>query len=356
MDEVSAGSSRAEPSEEQLKLFYPFYLDIDMTMAFAAALTGGVALELEDREREQAQSQAARKLSGGIRLFDVLNLGATRERSRSESSDVESRIVRRHTEASIFITLYDELRRSGRVESNPSPDVTPGQIVAMDTGPAMAPLRRIIDQVLRLLELNFPGLSPEEVAQPEVHPVKGGKQRSTIPAKVGGTSVRDSIPKELTQLRALFRSVLGDLDHSGMTDVVVRNEGGTSIVLTLDSRFVSEQALELLHTSQFTVIGKVTQVWKTDSEFVDLYRRSVLSLVPALGQSMGWFVLGLVGMMAAGINPTDVQKSVATALGLEMPEPDGSLPYEPRLGNDVQAAIPGLQGPAIQILPLAVCA
>lgn len=343
--------------DDDLKLFYPFYLDTDMTMAFAAALTGGVVLELEDREREQTQSQTARKLWGGIKLFDALNVSAGHERSQSESADSESRMVRRHTEASIFITLYDELRRNGRVALSIGPDLAPGQIVALEAGPAMAPLRRIVDQILRLLELNFPGLSAEgDSAQTTTNAsgTKGGQQRSRSGSKPGTGNPRNSQPKELVQLRTLFQSVLGDLDHSGMTDVVVRKEDATSIVVTLDNRFVTDQALELMHTSQFTVIGKVTQVWESNTDFVDLYRRSVLSLVPALGQSMGWLVLGPVGMMAAGINPMDVQKSVASSLGL--PAPEDSQPFEPRIGNDVQAALPGLQGPAIQILPLAVCA
>jgi len=221
---------RGAANDGDLELFYPFYLDIDMTMAFAAALTGSVALELEDREREQSQSQAARKLWGGIKLFDALNLGATRERSTSESSDSESRMVRRHTEASIFITLYDELRRKGRIAWTDGVDIAPGQIVAIEAGPAMAPLRRIVDQVLRLLDLSFPGLSAEDAApSTNVPATKAGQKRSKPAPR------RQSQPKELAQLRALFTSVLGDLDHSGMTDVVVRNEGATSIVLTLDN-------------------------------------------------------------------------------------------------------------------------
>jgi hypothetical protein len=56
--------------------------------------------------------------------------------------------------ASIFIALFDELRSSGRVKEDPSiGDIDAGDIVAVTMGPAVAPLRRVIDQVIRLLDM-----------------------------------------------------------------------------------------------------------------------------------------------------------------------------------------------------------
>jgi DNA-binding NarL/FixJ family response regulator len=40
-----------------------------------------------------------------------------------------------------------------------------------------------------------------------------------------------------------------------------------------------------LHTSRFTVVGKITEIWPDPGEVVNMYRRSVLSLVPELARS-----------------------------------------------------------------------
>lgn len=39
----------SKTSTASLDLLYPFYLDTDMSMAFAAALTGGVAMEVDSK-------------------------------------------------------------------------------------------------------------------------------------------------------------------------------------------------------------------------------------------------------------------------------------------------------------------
>ena len=46
-----SGTETSRPDDSELRnpidLLYPFYLDTDMSMAFAAAITGGVSLEEE---------------------------------------------------------------------------------------------------------------------------------------------------------------------------------------------------------------------------------------------------------------------------------------------------------------------
>ena len=45
-----------------LELLYPFYLDTDMSMAFAAALGDGVAIEREEVAHDDLESSALRNL------------------------------------------------------------------------------------------------------------------------------------------------------------------------------------------------------------------------------------------------------------------------------------------------------
>jgi hypothetical protein len=225
-----------------------------------------------------------------------------------------------------------------------------GQIVSIEVGPAMAPLLRVVDQILRLLEVTSP--EPEQ-APKQVKPAGSGQAKK--PGRITPPNAR-SVPAEedsVDSIRTLFRSLKGDLDFSGMTDIVVQRTDGPNVLLTLDNRFITDQALELLHTSTFRVIGKITQIWSDDTEVVNLYRRSVLSLVPSLPFAMGFLVMGMLGGMAAAIDVNKIQRETNEALGLETPE---QQPQELLIGNDFYAMLPGIMGPAVQILPLAVCA
>jgi hypothetical protein len=360
-----------------------------MSMAFAAALAGGVALEREDVERDTHESQAVRNLRGNLRLFGAfgpgaggVGAGASKETTEADQAASESRLVRHHTEASIFIALHDELRRTGRVGDDADASaLQTGDIVSLTVGPAVAPLRRIVDQFIRLIDVGAPLLGLGEETAGDRRP-SGHKA-----AKRASAESPDVAP--LRALRSLLVALQDDLDRSGMLDVVVAREDGPSVILTLDKRFVSDQSLELLHTSRFTVIGKVTQVWAESTDFVNLYRRSVISLVPALGQTVTWGMLALLSTLARSLDPAAAERAAYAAAGLtpggdspsaaaqsadrpgptddvEAEEagdgtdgdgPDESAEDEIMLGPEaIQALNPAVGGPAIQILPLAICA
>jgi hypothetical protein len=112
---VENPDGQASPAE----LLYPFYLDVDMSMAFAAAVAGGVAPEEELVDRNAQTTEAVKKLQGSLRLWRAGGFEAGR--AATESSDIgsQSRVIRRHSEASLFIVLYDELRRTGQLRQDP---------------------------------------------------------------------------------------------------------------------------------------------------------------------------------------------------------------------------------------------
>ena len=363
-----------KPSPEAVELLHPFYLDTDMSMTFSAALAGGVALEREEIERDDETSQAIRNIRGNLRLFGALGAGASRELTESEGAATESRLVRHHTEASIFIALYDELRRSGRVvEDLDLSTLRPAQIVSLELGPAVAPLRRVVDQIVRLLDvaLPFAGIGADSQAEPDSQGLSRQQRRQQAREAAkrsmadGGGDEPDEA--ELRKIRALFVALQDDLDRSGMMDVVVHREDAPSVVLTLDKRLASDQALELLHTSRFTVIGKVTRIWPNEDDFVNLYRRSVMSLVPALAQTVTWGMFSLLAGLATSLDVSKAEEAAREAAGLEAEADGGAGPADDEakktddqaeimLGDDVVALNPGVSGPAVQILPLAICA
>ncbi|HXS45916.1 MAG TPA: hypothetical protein VN756_00465 [Solirubrobacterales bacterium] len=336
-----------------VQLVHPFYLDTDMSMAFAAAVSGGVALQSEDTQRNTHESQAVRNIQGNLRAFDLVGIGASRESKRSEGAEIESRFVRQHTEASIFISLHDDLKRTGQIQDLNINDIKPGELVSLTLGPAVAPLRRILEQVMRLFEVAAPvtGLDLDDPQETDDGSTMT-RQRRRHPEREKPKKDDDS--QELRNVLKMFRAIHEDLNQSGMVDVVVIREDEPSVILSLDQRFASERVLELLHTSKFTVVGKVTEVWPTEDEGVNLYRRSVMSLVPALKMMSTWGLMNVLTGLASGIDVHELRASAFAAAGIE--DSEGSAePEELQLG-DITPLLPTVSGPAVQILPLAICA
>jgi len=360
----------SDPQFESINLLHPFYLDTDMSMAFAAALTGGVALEAEEIETGNQESESLRNLRGSLRFIDLLGIGGERGSKEAETGGTESRLRREHTKASIFIGLYDELQRAGQLQPTELEGLEPGQLVSLSIGPAVAPLRRIVDQVLRLFDVLVPftGAGSEE-AEASSDPSLSRQQRrqqAREAAKALQEGQGNSDAAGLDLMRQVFIALQDDLERSGMVDVVVQRDDAPNVILTLDERFITNQVLELLHTSKFTVIGKVTQIWPNEEEFVNLYRRSVLSLAPALVQTMSLGMLRFLIGLAEGVEADDALAEFQAATGIEAPSDGGDDVGGVRSGDDqsdvmisqeaFNAVLPGVQSPAFQILPLALCA
>lgn len=379
-------AGRQEEDYGSVDLLYPFYLDADMSMAFAAALTGGVAFEEEQVGRSSDTSRAVKALRGNIKVWRAGGFEAGRE--STEASDVasESRLIRRHTDASIFIALHDELRRLGLLHVQPDfEELSIGDLVSLEMGPAVAPLRRVIDQVGRLLDLMAPILGIEARSEPKATPSHPRSKQRTGPRPHGDEQL-DAV-RNYRQIKGLFDALSDDLEHSGMIDVVVGRGDLPSAVLTLDKRFVSEPTLELLHTSRFTVVGKVSEIWHDSGEVVNLYRRSVLSLVPALAQTVAFGLWALLGEMGRSFDVAGMQRAANEAMGLAAGEPEQAsaapeASHAEEQANDdsaqdsgtitaaaeaqpapevmfsleaITALMPSLNSPAFQLLPLAIC-
>jgi hypothetical protein len=353
-------------ASESINLLHPFYLDTDMSMAFAAALTGGVALATEEVEMETQESESLKNLRGNLRIVDLFGIGGERGSKDGEVGTIESRLRREHTKASIFIGLYDELQRTGQIQPADPDGLEPGQLISLSIGPAVAPLRRIVDQVLRLLDVLVPFTGGEEATESSDPNLsrQQRRQQAREAAKALQEQKTDSDAAGLDLMRQVFIALQDDLERSGMVDVVVQREDAPNVVLTLDERFITGQVLELLHTSKFTVIGKVTQVWPNEDEFVNLYRRSVLSLAPALVQTMSMGMLQFLIGLARGVETENAFAEFQAEMGIANIDKEGDGAEE-ESGDDsdvmispeaVNAVLPGVSSPAFQLLPLAICA
>jgi hypothetical protein len=152
--------SRAE--NDLPELVYPVYLDVPMAISFLAALEGGVAFEDQSTTKTGSTLAKEREGRGGARLPGVAALlglgfdmsGRLATQSGKEASE-EVVAVRRHTEASLFTLLRQQLLNAGAVSTVVSASdlerIKPGDLVE-SSGEALGnPLQQILDLLPQIM-------------------------------------------------------------------------------------------------------------------------------------------------------------------------------------------------------------
>lgn len=111
----------------------------------------------------------------------------------------------------------------------------------------------------------------------------------------------------------------GSALSSDVRDVVLR-AGKLSVVMTLAAGFVGESTDDYLRESDVRVLGKLTRVVPEGSDPINLTRRSTLGLLPS----------------------KDIQDLIGTVQGA----------FDDNFNVEIADAF--VEGPAVQILPLAI--
>ena len=110
---------------EQIDLVYPLYLDVPMMTSFVAALEDGIAYgsdvtQMKNQRRTVASEGEGKAGAGipGMGIFSTLlniDLRGKIQGEQAAGSDEEVRLVRRHTEASLFMRLRHTLANDNRI-------------------------------------------------------------------------------------------------------------------------------------------------------------------------------------------------------------------------------------------------
>jgi hypothetical protein len=108
---------------EQIDLVYLLYLDVPMMTSFAAAIQDGIAYGSDITQRKDQQRSLSREAEGraGIPFMSIfatlLSLDArgkiTGDKAAGEGEEIK--LVRRHTEASLFMRLRQTLMNDDRI-------------------------------------------------------------------------------------------------------------------------------------------------------------------------------------------------------------------------------------------------
>lgn len=299
-----------------------------MMLSFLAHLEGGFSVSETETTTASGARERFLKARGSIRAKlwtlgegNVEGEGSTQNRDETQT---ESQTERHHTEASLFNLLYEYLTDDEQVvriaDTDDLSNLYSGQLVEISGEYLGNPIEDILaffDAFVPYVAEDEPGNSQSSGSQS----TKAQKKRSGNPsvraaANQAPAKGSEDDPDDLSWMR-LLRRMSQDIDTAPVHDLLFRTEQGLEAVVTAASLYYSATTTEYLRAGEFRVIGKVTKVVK-EADTINLTRRTVIG--------------------AAG---SDVAENMINAVT----ESDDF---------NLNVANPIVNGPAIQILPMAI--
>lgn len=248
----------------QIELVYPQYLDVSMMMSSLAYIAGGVSWEEQRRTLTGKQSSSSSAAAAGVGVSPLvssllsLDLRGNLSSKLEEQHGEEVTLMKRHTEASLFMTLRSKLRAEGLIlaldEAIPQrAGNEPRKLVEVSGDVVRNPLVEVFaafDQVLPFME------------RPEVTQTRHDKNQ-----KHG--------QQESPQVAAAMKVKEG-LDRSSLVDLILNPDDSSlpKCVLTLSKQYLRDPSAEDLLGANLTILGRITKVL-LEGESIDLLRRSV---------------------------------------------------------------------------------
>jgi hypothetical protein len=235
-----------------MKLIHPIYLDVPMLVSFAAAMQGGLALESEVMQEKETNTSGLVQASGKFGLSSLFNnlfdVTAEAELSREGKNQEISHETKSHTEASIAILLYDELRKKHEYLVQPSDakallNVNPGTLVEVAGILEKNAVDTVIDYIDAVNILS--GLAP-------------GAQTTDVPQKTGKKNQQVS-QSSLGKMRELLDK---DRKRTPISNVILRcaEPPNVNVIVTLRTANLRDLTLTELHKNNVQVVGKVTRI------------------------------------------------------------------------------------------------
>lgn len=177
---------------EQIDLVYPLYLDVPMMTSFLAAMEDGIAYDSDvTKTKDRKQTVAAEgegKARAGLPAMGIfasllsLDLRGKISGDQAAGSSEEIKLVRRHTEASLFMRLRQMLKDDDRVlQINQMDDLQElkeaehGYLVEVKGQVFRSPLSEALEAVFRILDML--GVDPSR-SEPSRSQTGGGRSKA----------------------------------------------------------------------------------------------------------------------------------------------------------------------------------
>lgn len=316
------------------QLAHPVYLDTEMLISFLASLEDGVSYSSEVAEHYAAAKDREGEGAGKVSLPSIatllgLTLSAEGRYKRRTSTDegVESKFVREHAAASLFNRLRLLLgEMPGAVVQVDAPEkiaqLDRSSLVEIEGEIVGNPLKQILDLLAMIgpyigLELEEPAPQPTPTRQQGSRSGKRGGQGS-VP-QLGSVSGQQTPELGLTDLLRLLKR---EVERSPVMDLLMETSGGVKTVLTVSRELLSPEVEAYLIGGRFKVIGKASAVLDANGS-ISLLRRT-----------------------AFGFGGRELADNMFGEFNKAMTENSDGL--------NLSIAQTVIDGPAIQLLPLAI--
>lgn len=300
-------------SNGQIELVHPLYLDVPMMTSFLAAIDDGIAYgsNVKLKQGSQRTSGTSGEAEAGIPklgiLSSVLSLslrGKIENKSTLDDGE-EVELVRKHTEASLFMQLRSILHEEAQIIIVESEDdlarVAHRSLVEVTGQILRSPADAALDNFFKMMTMMGLDMSDDSGSQSQKSSGKGGGQNQ--PRRDPFQQLQQAFESRSTEvaLRIMHR-LRDDFKKSKVIDVVMELPSAQeyiSIVISLSSEFLPDGALENLLSGQFTVLGKVTRVLKGE-DTINLYQRSTLGSMLSANEQLQAGIAGLQQHFASG--------------------------------------------------------
>lgn len=293
-------------------LIVPVYLNQRMVFDLLAMLQGGISTVTAVTKQEGGESRSTGSASASLGLSEALSslfkIGlkaemGTSEKSSSNNSIQEERV---HTPASLFYRLRTTLAEKKILNQvSEGAQIKAGEIVEFTVKLKRNPIIEVMDSITEMMSIAvlFEDKSPSNG--------KGGK------AVKGRTNENAQIKKQMEEFSQALKS-------GNTVDLTASNlPSGHRAVITVESLYLNDPVMSDLVDGEFKVVGKVVRSISDTSESINLIRKTALSRMPK-------HLLEQVFQQFAALGTTQ---------GFDIPE----------LRMDIE-------GPAIQVLPIAIYA
>jgi len=244
-----------------MDLIHPIYLDVPMMVSFAAAIQGGLSFGSELTQEKETNKSSSGKLAGKFglsnlfsNLFDVTAeadiAGTVAGRNQEIRHELKS-----HTEASIAILLYNELRRNKEYLIQPSniiplTNINAGSLVEVAGTLEKNAVDAIIDYIDAVNILSNLAIQPSSPT-------------SAQPKQLSNKKMAEKLqPPKQNDLERIKETLVRDRQRTPISSAILRckEPSGINVIITLRTANLRDLTLTELHKNSVRVVGKVTRI------------------------------------------------------------------------------------------------
>jgi len=204
---------------------------------------------------------------------------------QATGSGEEIKLVRRHTEASLFMRLRHALVNDDRIlrvndidDLQQLKDAEQDYLVEIRGQLFRSPFNETLEAVFRVMDMFGVELPQDQPARTQSGGGGGGKRKRGQRQQHQGASAADELgfDSEALQGLQLMKRIREDLAQSKVLDVVMlpSTVEELTIVIALAQEFLPEGSLDNLLSGDHSILGKVTRVVEGNDE-INLYQRTV---------------------------------------------------------------------------------